>query len=152
MGSYLQTYLGPYFTLPRKVIQKTEEFKSCSNKDCSNYKEKYLDNDFCSICGSKFELVERQDNCYYDLWYLEEDFPDLDITGNIFLIDNNGIVISNNMAHQIKVVLEGDVGFERFDFVAIKQLFIDYNKDILDAIELKMGAIEIKFGIITYYN
>lgn len=55
MGMHNYTTIGFAIVAKNCTLNSTTQYNRCSNKNCDNHKEKYMEDAFCPKCGSKVE-------------------------------------------------------------------------------------------------
>ncbi|HND46752.1 MAG TPA: hypothetical protein PLC61_10200 [Chitinophagales bacterium] len=172
MGSYLQSYIGPYFKIKKKTVETTLEYKCCNNKNCEKFQQQLstlkLETKFCPECGCQINIHSEPYVKVLRFW----DSPTGGKNDNLIdisqydehLIPGHHIVIPNLRGLKPNNVKLKD---EEDDFVNILYLeteSINIEKDIQEfkencskhLIELQefygSDNIETHWGIFQYYD
>lgn len=152
MSVHLETYLGPYFEFPTKKHPIESTYKSCPTKGCLNHGGKNMQGNFCITCGTKLSGVSKVELQDYDLFDFDAEFPELNIMSVFCNAGETDVIITNWGDNCIYIENETAIDFSNYDFAAIKQKFMASNVHRLDALQGKIGKIDIRFGLIQYYH
>ena len=79
MGSYRQSYLGPYMRIWMPAVVANIPSHTCTNEDCEKHGE-HIRHKFCSYCGGPVENIKFEKSSHLNLHeFMEEELNDQDM-------------------------------------------------------------------------
>ncbi len=165
MGIKLYTHVGAYI----KATMNTEEYPETKTIGCSSghgtVPKPHERIDYCPTCGEKLEkstTVKHRHMSYYDLFKTDEEEKWLDILQWVGgeSDDNEHVLLIGNMGTEKFpdcIDLDDDDDEEEVEItpematVYVKNFKRTY-ADIINFITSRVKALEIKFGVVTYYT
>uniref|UniRef100_A0A6H2A5Q6 Uncharacterized protein n=1 Tax=viral metagenome TaxID=1070528 RepID=A0A6H2A5Q6_9ZZZZ len=156
MGVHLYTYVGAYIEI--KTDPKPEEVVTvkCKQHPDLKYKE---DNKFCSLCGAELEKISTKEEgelSYYDLFENEEEEEKYeDVLQWVFDDSKDAIFLIGNEYKNPPDCIDKDYG----DMEITQKMIYKYQEnfkqnygEIIEFLRTKVNLLDIKFGVIMYYN
>lgn len=157
MGSSISIHVGPYMLVKKKSIDKSTTVQECNNTECTNLGVA-VKTQFCACCGNK---VSDRTITITTVKNINEILHKKEFTDELvcaFESKTVDILIPNQRVPDgLRIdAYDNSVTEVLFDERATREVlwFFSNYTNVLSAIVKEYGEdnIEVKWGIITYYN
>ena len=145
-------YLGAYLVAETEKITRIQKRRGCPNQ-CIRF---YLSGvKFCPKCGTKIEEVGFEEIDYPDYFDILPEDKWVDALFCPRLDDRNDLIFLRNAGGDgasIDLPDTGEIVIEPGDMERCRAAFIEAYWEVMGVIESRVKSIELRFGLISYWN